>query len=102
MKIKAFLIGTAIMALSACTSLSTAGNEVRVTSNPEAIKGAKYISTIHKRSIVGGLIADSSKDALTKIRNEAAELGGGMLFISSVSQVGIFPESLSPRKFIKK
>ena len=37
-------------------------------------------------SIVGGLIADSSKDALTKIRNEAAELGGDVVY--TVSETG--------------
>ena len=86
MKLKQFSI-IAIVLLSGCaTSLSGSGNEVRITNNPDTVKGMVYIKTIHHRSLVGGLLFDGSANAMNKVRNEAAEAGGSVVYI--VSEAG--------------
>ncbi|NTW99664.1 MAG: DUF4156 domain-containing protein [Geobacteraceae bacterium] len=44
-----------------------------------------YIKTIHHRSLSGGLLFDGSKNAMNKVRNEAAEAGGKIVYIVSES-----------------
>ena len=85
MKIKAIVVSAIFAAsLSGCTtSLTTAANEVRVTNNPEAVRGMTYIKTIHHRSLAGGLLFDGSQNAMNKVRNEAAESGGKVVYLTS-------------------
>lgn len=72
--------------MSSCTtSLTTTTNNVRITNNPEAVKGLTYIKTIHHRSLSGGLLFDGSKNAMNKVRNEAAEAGGNIIYVVSES-----------------
>ncbi len=80
-----FLVAVAVCLVGCTSSLSTAANEVRVTSNPESVKGMTYIKTIHHRSLAGGLLFDGSKNAMNKVRNEAAEAGGKTVYIVSES-----------------
>ena len=84
---KILFLGAAWLALAGCTtSLSANGEKIRVTHNPDAVKGCKYLETIHERSFVGGVLADGSMNALNKIKNKAAEIGGDIVFV--VSETG--------------
>lgn len=53
-----------------------------MTRNPEATKGYTYIKTIKTTSRPGSWAYDSRENAMNKARNEAALIGGDLLFIT--------------------
>jgi hypothetical protein len=78
--------------VSCTTQLTTTAENIRVTNNPEAVRGCQYLKTIHHRSLSGGVMFDGSENAMNKIRNEAAELGGDIVLLvseSGTNQTGI-------------
>lgn len=92
-KVLAIMAAVSLAVLTGCTaSLSTAANDVRITNNPETVKGMTYIKTVHHRSLIGGFVFDGSKNAMNKVRNEAAEAGGKVVYVvseSGTNQTGI-------------
>jgi hypothetical protein len=80
----------ACMLLAGCTSLSPAGEKVRVTSNPEAVRGCKLIGEIHAASGWGGMAQTAGEhSSMNALKNEAAKKGADtVLMINSHSGWG--------------
>jgi hypothetical protein len=88
MKLHAVAIALVVAVLPGCvtTSLSQAGTNVRVTSNPDVVKGCKYIGEIVGRDrLNGGALgqAAAEQNADNLIKNHAAELGANVVFLST-------------------
>lgn len=78
----------ACFALASCvtTKLTTAGDDVRVTKNPEVVRGCEYIGNATASDRMNGGIA--GKDAARentdrRLRNKAAEMGGDTVHLMS-------------------
>jgi len=77
-----------LLPLAGCTATLTAtGGQVRVTNNPEVVRGKEYIGTVHQGAMAGGMagVVNSSERAYTKLRNKAAEMGGDTVYVVSES-----------------
>ena len=72
-----------IALLSACVSVSTSGAAVRVTSNPEAVKGCRFMKNVNATSGWGGAGGTGLAESNTEktLQNRTAELGGDVLFL---------------------
>lgn len=73
--------------LTSCVSLSTQGEKVLVTSNPERIEGCKFIDQIASSSILIGLKANgvAYNHARNELKNEARQLGANVVLTSTDS-----------------
>ena len=86
MKLKAVLIGL-VMALAGCaTPLTIAGSGIKVTHNPEEVNGFRFIQSITTigHFAVGG-VSESRLSATNLAKNKAAELGGSILCVRSMT-----------------
>ena len=88
MKALMLLACSLVGALTGCvtTSLSHDGANVRVTLNPDVVKGCKYIGEIVGRDrLNGGALGQSAaeQNADNRIKNHAAELGANVVLLST-------------------
>ncbi len=72
------LIASSALGLSACTSLSLKGEQVRTTDHESDVAGCKALGEVVATPPFVG-----PKDAEHTIRNEAAKLGGDVVIISN-------------------
>lgn len=78
----------AVLLMSGCvtTQLTSSGDAVRVTSNPEVVRGCTYIGNATASDRMNGGVA--GKDAARentdrRLRNKAAEMGGDTVHLMS-------------------
>jgi len=73
--------------LVSCASLSTQGEKVLVTSNPERIEGCEFMGQVESFSILIDLTANgvAYKHARNELMNEARKLGANVVITSSNS-----------------
>jgi hypothetical protein len=71
--------------LIACASLSPAGQGVRVTVNPDVVRGCEFVGNVKASSGWGGPAGGNigEDQVQIKMQNETAELGGDVLFLTS-------------------
>lgn len=78
----AALIGLAGISVVSCVSLTPAGERVRITSNPEVVRGCAYLgeakATTQLGHAFGGVGTDDSE---RKLKNKVAEMGGNVVMI---------------------
>ncbi|MGB0131506.1 DUF4156 domain-containing protein [Chlorobium sp.] len=88
MKARLLIVGAMLVFSGCAASLTATGSAVRVTNNPEVVRGMEYIGTVHQGAMAGGMagVVNSSERAYTKLRNKAAEMGGDTAYI--VSEAG--------------
>jgi uncharacterized protein YbjQ (UPF0145 family) len=66
------------------TSLTPAGSKVRVTTNPEAVKGCKYLGEVMGRDRMNGGTAGqwaAEENADNRFKNRAAEMGANTVLM---------------------
>ena len=88
---KMFGFGAGLLFLASCVSTTPAGERVRVTSNPEAVRECTYLGAVEGRSSWGGYAGQSTgeKNSMAKLQNKAAEMGADtVLLVTSHSGVG--------------
>lgn len=70
--------------LPACVSTTPRGAEVRVTGNPDAVKGCEFLGNVKATSTfhgaAGGLASSNTEKTL---QNKTAALGGNVVFVVS-------------------
>jgi uncharacterized lipoprotein YmbA len=69
----------ALLALTACTSLTPAGQQVRVTENDTVVQGCQYLGSVRASDrLNGGLVGASTAETNVekRLQNQAAEKGG--------------------------
>src|SRR5262245_3328100 len=71
--------------LAACVSITPGGEKVRTTTNPDVVRGCKYLGPVktHGSGWRGGLAAENTEKT---IRNKTAEMGGNVVFIITSGQ----------------
>ena len=78
-------VALAVTALSACVSVSEKGKQVRVTSNPDAVKGCAFLGNVKATSGWGGSAGTGLAGSNTEktLQNKTADMGGNVLFVVS-------------------
>ena len=86
MKLKIVLIWLVMVFAGCATPLTIAGKSTKVTFNPEEVKGCRYIQTITTigKFAIGG-VSESRLSAANLAKNKAAELGGNILYVKSMT-----------------
>lgn len=76
--------------LVACTSLSPAGQRVRVTNNADVVRDCEFVGNVKASSGWGGPAGGNigEDQVQVKMQNETAELGGDVLFLTSAKAGG--------------
>jgi uncharacterized protein YbjQ (UPF0145 family) len=74
------LMAFSVLLLTACvtTDLTPAGEKVRVTSNPDAVRGCTLVGEIVGRDRMNGGMAGqgaAEENAMRRMKNQAAEMG---------------------------
>lgn len=82
---KAVVIAVCTLTLGACASLSREGQRVRVTTNPDVVRGCEFVGNTKASSGWGGPAGGNMGEdqVQTKMQNETAKLGGNVLFLTS-------------------
>lgn len=72
-----------LVVLAACVSTSPGGAKVRVTSNPDVVKGCEFLGNVKATSGWGGPAGTGLGTSNTEktLQNKTAELGGNVVFI---------------------
>jgi len=82
------LIFIVVITLSGCaTSLSTKGASIRITSQPEDVKGCEYLGQLTSSSSWGGFAATGLgfESAMNELKNKAAQMGANTLLTQLIS-----------------
>ncbi len=68
-----------------CASLSPEGRGVRVTTNPDVVRGCEFVANIKGKSGWGGPAGGNigEDQVQTKMQNETAKIGADVLFLTS-------------------
>jgi hypothetical protein len=74
-----------VFVFAACISTSPEGAKVRVTSNPDVVKGCQFLGNVKATSGWGGPAGTGLGTSNTEktLQNKTAKLGGNVLFIIS-------------------
>ena len=77
------LVVVLAVVVSSCASTTPAGTAVRVTSNPEVVKGCKYLGEVKGKSNWGGLAAQKlgEENANRHLKESAAEMGANVVLL---------------------
>jgi hypothetical protein len=76
----------AIVALS-CMTASPKAQSIRVTSNPEAVRGCKYLGNVEGNSGFSSAVADNN--AVVEMREEGAKLGANVILAVTLGKKAI-------------
>lgn len=81
-------LAVASVALLSCvtTKVNPAGQTVRMTSNPEIVRGCSYLGeVVGKDRLNGGMLGQGAaeENATRRIKNKAATMGADTVFIST-------------------
>ena len=88
MKIVAAFVVLSVLPLTGCMTTTTAqGQQVRVTTDPTAVKGCTFIAEVTGKTpgIPIGSYANDEKNADTAIRNNAGALGANVVLLASTT-----------------
>ena len=81
----AFCIIT-LLTMNACISLTPEAQQVRVTTNPQAVTNCTFLQNVKSATGWGGAMQGVGASNVTKaMQNKTAELGGNVLYITSTS-----------------
>jgi hypothetical protein len=82
---RCLLVLAMIALVSGCVSTSREAENVRVTTNPDVVKGCEFLGNVSSTSGWGGPLGTGLGSANTEkdLRNKAARMGGNILFLSS-------------------
>lgn len=76
------VLAVGILALTAaCVTVTPQGQRVRVTSNPEAVKGCEFLGNVKSTSGFGSTTSLAASNTERTLQNKTAKLGGNVLFI---------------------
>jgi hypothetical protein len=78
----------ALLTMVGCSSLTPEGSAVRITSNPDVVKGCKFIGQVEGSDHMnGGLLGQGAAEnnATVRLQNEAAAMGANTVFLSRSS-----------------
>jgi hypothetical protein len=78
------LVGLAL--LGGCASMTPAGEQVRVTTNPEIVKGCEYLGEVKGADHMwGGAFGQGAaeKNAHKRLKNNAAEMGADTVLLAT-------------------
>jgi Domain of unknown function (DUF4156) len=64
-----------------CTTLKPGAEKIRVTANPDVVKGCEFIGTLRANEM-------SAETSTWKLQNDALKLGADTLFVTSQSAGG--------------
>lgn len=72
---------------ASCASLSTQGEKVSVTSNPERIEGCKFRGQVESTSIWVGFRANgvAYNHAMNELKSKAGQMGANIVLTTAVS-----------------
>ncbi len=75
----------ALVVCLACASLTPEGARVRVTQNPDVVRGCEFLGNAKASSGWGGPAGGNmgEDEVQTKLQNEAARMGGNVVFLIS-------------------
>jgi hypothetical protein len=78
-------VALALTFLNGCVSVSEKGSQVRVTSNPDAVRGCQFLGNVKATSGWGGSAGTGLAGSNTEksLQNKTADLGGNVLFVVS-------------------
>lgn len=77
----ATLLGVATF-LASCVSLTPAGEQVRITSNPDVVRGCAFLGEMKATTQLGRAFGgEGTEDSERKLRNEVAAKGGNVVMI---------------------
>lgn len=73
------------LTIAACASLTPEGQHVRVTTNPDVVRGCDFVGNTKASSGWGGPAGGNMGEdqVQTKMQNETAKMGGNVLFLTS-------------------
>jgi hypothetical protein len=82
MKAVAVVLLLAVLA-TGCVSTTPEAEQVRVTSNPDVVKGCKFLGNVKATSGWGGPAGSglASSNTTKTLQNKTAKLGGNVLFV---------------------
>lgn len=85
---RAFLAVASVIAVAGCvtTQLTPGGQRVRVTPNPDVVRGCTYLGPIESSDLMnGGMIGQSAaeENANRRLRNDAAKMGANVVLVST-------------------
>lgn len=74
-----------VVTVASCVSTTPAGERVRVTSNPDVVRGCKFLGNVKATSGWGGSAGTGLAGSNTEktLQNKTAQLGGNVVFIVS-------------------
>jgi len=84
----AICVGSLLLPVACMTTaLTPEGAKVRVTSNPEAVKGCKLVGEVTGNDHMNGGVASgvAEEQAHRRLMNSAAEKGGNIVLVTSSS-----------------
>jgi len=69
--------------LPACVSISQKGAQVRVTNNPDVVKGCQFLGNVKATSGWGGSAGTGLAGSNTEksLQNQTANLGGNVMYV---------------------
>jgi hypothetical protein len=75
------VLGTVLVG---CVSLTPEGKKVRITNNPETVKGCTFLKNVRSTSTLSGNVEGLAASANEKtLQNDTAALGGNVLYVIS-------------------
>jgi hypothetical protein len=85
MRMRRLVAVVGLLVLPACVSLTPEGEKVRVTNNPDVVRGCEFISNVTATSGWGGSAGTAGGTANTEatLRNKTAKAGGNTLFLTT-------------------
>lgn len=71
------------LTLAGCLSASPSGQKVRVTANPDTVRGCEFLGNVKAHSGWGGPAGSgaAASNIEATMQNRTAELGGNVLFV---------------------
>jgi hypothetical protein len=72
-----------VYSLTGCVSVNPAARKVRITRNPEVVRGCEFLGNV--RALGGSLLHPGNQETMeNKVVNEAAKMGGNVVLMSTM------------------
>lgn len=77
------ILGALLLVGAGCVTVSPEAESVRVTSNPDVVRGCRFLGNVDATSGWGGSAGTGLAQSNTEkaLRNKTAKLGGNVLFL---------------------
>jgi hypothetical protein len=86
-QLRRVLLAVLVAAVS-CVSTTLKGSKVRITTNPDVVRGCKYIGQVRgSERMWGGMAGQGAAqdNAVNRLKNKTAEMGGTVVFLNSAT-----------------